>query len=55
MNKGDLQRLMEIGLSTISRIERNKPIKIKILDGICGKLDCNIKDIIEDKRGCGDV
>ena len=51
MNKGDLQRLIETGQSTISRMGRNEPVRLEILGRICERLDCNIEDIIEYERG----
>lgn len=55
MNKGDLQKLIETRLSTISRMVRNEPVRLEILARICEKLDCNIEDIIEYERGRKDV
>ena len=39
MNKGDLQKLIKTGPSTISRMGRNEPVRLKILGRICEKLD----------------
>ena len=55
MNKEDLQKLIETGPSTISRMGRNEPVRLEILGRICEKLDCNIEDIIEYERGKKDV
>ena len=55
MNKGDLQKLIETGPSTISRMGRNEPVRLEILGRICEKLDCNIEDIIEYERGRKDL
>ncbi|ARU65340.1 helix-turn-helix transcriptional regulator [Histophilus somni] len=55
MNKGDLQKLIETGPSTISRMGRNEPVRLEILGRICERLNCNIEDIIEYERGKQDV
>ena len=55
MNKGDLQKLIGKGPSTISRMGRNEPVRLEILGRICEKLNCNIEDIIECERGQEDV
>lgn len=55
MNKGDLQKLIGTGPSTISRMGRNEPVRLEIIGRICEKLNCNIEDIIECKRGQEDV
>ncbi len=34
MNKGDLQKLIETGPSTISRMGRNEPVRLEILGRI---------------------
>ena len=55
MNKGDLQKLIGTGPSTISRMGRNEPVRLEILGRICEKLNCNIEHIIECERGQEDV
>ena len=55
MNKGDLQKLIGNGPSTISRMGRNEPVRLEIIGRICEKLNCNIEDIIECERGQKDV
>lgn len=55
MNKGDLQKLIGTGPSTISRMGRNEPVRLEIIGRICEKLNCNIEDIIECERGQEDV
>ena len=55
MNKGDLEKLIGTGPSTISRMGRNEPVRLEILGRICEKLNCNIEDIIECERGQEDV
>lgn len=55
MNKGDLQKLIGTGPSTISRMGRNEPVRLEMLGRICEKLNCNIEDIIECERGQEDV
>ena len=55
MNKGDLQKLIGTGPSTISRMGRNETVRLEILGRICEKLNCNIEDIIECERGQEDV
>lgn len=55
MNKGDWQKLTEIGPSTISRMGQNEHVSFEILGRICEKLACNIEDIIEYERGRKDV
>ena len=55
MNKGDVQKLIGTGPSTISRMGRNEPVRLEILGRICEKLNCNIEDIIECERGQEDV
>ena len=55
MSKGDLQKLIGTGPSTISRMGRNEPVRLEILGRICEKLNCNIEDIIECERGQEDV
>lgn len=55
MNKCDLQKLIETGPSTISRMGRNEPVRLEILGRICERLNCNIEDIIEYERGKQDV
>ena len=55
MNKGDLQKLIGTGPSTISRMGRNEPVRLEILGRICEKLNCNIEDIVECERGQEDV
>lgn len=55
MNKGDLQKLIGTGPSTISRMGRNEPVRLEIIGRICEKLNCNIEDIIECERGQKDV
>ncbi|MGI6402606.1 MAG: helix-turn-helix domain-containing protein [Thermoguttaceae bacterium] len=55
MNKGDLQKLIGTGPSTISRMGKNEYVRLEILERICEKLDCNIEDIIEYERERQDV
>ena len=55
MNKGYLQKLIETGPSTISRMGRNEPVRLEILGKICERLKYNIEDIIEYERGKQDV
>ena len=55
MNKGDLQKVIGTGPSTMSRMGRNEPVRLEILGRICEKLNCNIEDIIECERGQEDV
>ena len=55
MNIGDLQKLIETGWFTISRMGRNEPVRLEILGRICERLNCNIEDIIEYERGKQDV
>lgn len=54
-SKGDLQKLIETGPSTISRMGRNEPVRLEILGKICERLNCNIENIIEYERGKQDV
>ena len=39
MNKSDLQKLIETGPSTISRMGRNEPVRLEILGRICERLN----------------
>ena len=55
MNKGDLQKLIGTGPSTISRMGKNEYVRLEILERICEKLDCNIEYIIEYERERQDV
>ena len=55
LNKGDFQKFIESGPSTLSSMGRNEPVRLEILGRICERLNCNIEDIIEYERGKQDV
>ena len=43
----DLQRAAEIAPNTMTKMRREKPVNLAILDRVCGVLNCDFVDIVE--------
>jgi DNA-binding Xre family transcriptional regulator len=50
ISKGELIELCEIPSGTMNKIRNDELIHLKVIDRICGFLDCNIEDVVEIKR-----
>ena len=47
LKKLDLRDLTGISNNTLSKLSKNEPVKLTILERICNALNCQLDDIIE--------
>ena len=47
MSHIDLQRAAEVAPNTMTKMRRDEPVNLAILDRICGVLGCDFGDIVE--------
>ncbi len=47
INKTQLRRQAGITSNAMTKISKDEPVSIEILEKICGGLECNIEDIVE--------
>ncbi|MCT4606336.1 MAG: helix-turn-helix domain-containing protein [Marinisporobacter sp.] len=47
MKKVELRDRISMSPNTLSRLSKNKPVKLDILGKICKELKCNIGDIVD--------
>ena len=47
MTKMDVMEELDITSSTLARLSKNENVSMRILDKICNKFDCDVKDVIE--------
>ena len=45
--KTDLLTIADISRGTLSKMSKNEPVTLKIIDNICRELSCRIEDVIE--------
>lgn len=50
MKKLELRDLVGMSNSTLSKLGKNEPVSMEIIERICLKLDCNIEDVVEIKK-----
>ncbi len=58
MSKADLRKASGISLNTMTKLNRDEPVMLSVLDKICDALDVNYGDIIfyvPDKEGSNQV
>lgn len=56
MSKADLRKESSVSLNNMTKLRRDEPVMLHILDKICGTLHCNygdIMDYIPDEGGNG--
>lgn len=47
MNRADLRKAAEIAPNTMTKMRRDEPVHLYILERICNVLDCNFGDIVD--------
>lgn len=47
MNKVALRDAIKITPATLSKLSKNQPVSMHVLERICKELDCNIGDIVD--------
>ena len=47
MKKLDFRDYVEISNGTLSKLGKNQPVSMEIIEKICLKLDCKIEDVVE--------
>ena len=47
LSHAELQRTAEAAPNTITKMRRDQPVNLAILDRICGVLHCDFADIVE--------
>jgi len=47
MSRADLRKVAEIAPNTMTKMRRDEPVHLHILERICKVLDCNFGDIID--------
>ena len=47
MSHAELQRAAEVAPNTMTKIRRDQPVNLAILDRICQVLECDFGDIVE--------
>lgn len=50
MNKRELQHLVKLSPTTVSKMSKGKPISLSVLARIANALDCDIGDIVSTKN-----
>jgi DNA-binding Xre family transcriptional regulator len=43
----EFRDLVGMSNTTLAKLGRNEPVSLEIIDKICTKLDCGIRDVIE--------
>lgn len=46
MSKADLRKLFGVSPNTMTKLPRDEPVILNVLDKICAALDCNYGDIM---------
>lgn len=47
MSRADLRKAAEIAPNTMTKMRRDEPVHLNILERICMVLDCNFGDIVD--------
>lgn len=47
IKKKDLQKMINVSWSTMSKFSKNQYVSLEIIDKICAALDCQPSDLIE--------
>ncbi len=47
MSRADLRKAAEIAPNTMTKMRRDEPVHLHILERICMVLDCNFGDIVD--------
>ncbi len=47
MKKMDLHKVCKISPSTLSKLSKNQPVSIEVIQKICNELDCTSADIMD--------
>lgn len=47
MTKAELRKVSGISPNTMTKLRRNEPVMLNVLDKICASLDCNYGDIMD--------
>lgn len=47
MSKADLRKASEVSPNTMTKLRRDEPVMLNVLDKICGTLGCNYGDIMD--------
>jgi putative transcriptional regulator len=47
MKKMDLRKVCKISPSTLSKLSKNQPVSIEVIQKICNELDCTSADIMD--------
>ena len=47
MSRADLRKAAEIAPNTMTKMRRDEPVHLNILERICMVLDCNFADIVD--------
>lgn len=50
MTKSQLREKVGFSTNTLSKLSKNEPVALVILEKICLSLDCKIEDILEIKK-----
>ena len=45
--KLDLLEIADISRGTLSKMSKNEPVNLKIIDNICREFGCRVEDVIE--------
>ena len=47
MSKADLRKESSVSPNTMTKLRRDEPVMLNVLDKICNTLDCNYGDIMD--------
>ena len=47
MKKTEFRDFVGISNSSLSKLSKNQPVALEIIDKICIKMDCRIEDVVE--------
>lgn len=47
INRTQLRDRIGISNATLSKLGKNEPVNLKIIESICKELQCNIEDVVE--------
>ena len=47
MSKADLRKASGVSPNTMTKLRRDEPVMLNVLDKICNTLDCNYGDIMD--------
>jgi len=47
MSQADLRKASEVSPNTMTKLRRDEPVMMNVLDKICGTLGCNYGDIMD--------